>query len=220
MSHSTYTLYHYWRSSASWRVRLALAWKNLNYEPKHVGLLNGESDAPDYLAKNPAGAVPVLELTNGSHTGTLLTESLAIIRYLEEVHPEAPTLFPGNVLDHARIWALAETINSGTQPISNLPVMHYHSSDPEEQKRWNKHWMTEGLAVFEKLSSPYPGPFAYGNHFSLADVCLIPQAYSAERYHVDLSQFPKIKSALKASANLGAVLKSHPDHFKPADFKP
>src|SRR4051812_9809497 len=97
-----YHLYHYWRSSSSWRVRIALAWKNLAYHTTHVGLLNGESESAEHLKRSPAGFVPVLELKTGIHAGAFLTESLAIIRYLEETHPEAPTLFPGSALDHAR----------------------------------------------------------------------------------------------------------------------
>jgi maleylacetoacetate isomerase len=217
MSQSTYHLYHYWRSSSSWRVRLALVWKNLKFDTTHIGLLNGESESPEHLNRNPAGFVPVLELKSGTHSGTFLTESLAIIRYLEEIHPEAPTLFPGSALDHARIWTLAELINSGTQPIQNLPLLEYFSSDLDEQKKWAKHWIYHGLEVFEKTASLHPGKFAYGDHFSLADVCLIPQVYNAERFGVGLDAFPRIRKAIATSKDLPAVNDSHPDRYKPAE---
>jgi maleylpyruvate isomerase len=157
----------------------------------------------------------VLELKTGIHAGSFLTESLGIIRFLEETHPEAPTLFPGTALDHARIWALAETINSGTHPLQNIPVMAMHSDDPEAQRRWAQHWIRQGLEVFEKLASREAGSFAYGDHFSLADVCLIPQLYNAERYQVDLSAFPQILRAKAKSAQIPALLKAHPDRFNP-----
>jgi maleylacetoacetate isomerase len=215
MSH--YHLYHYWRSSTSWRVRLALEWKKLAYETTHVGLLNGESESPEHLKRNPAGFVPVLELKTGTHTGSYLTESLAIVRFLEETHPEAPTLFPGSALDHARIWALAETINSGTHPLQNLPVLAEVSDDLDAQKKWARHWIKHGLSVFEELATRKPGKFSHGDHFSLADLCLIPQIYNAERYNVTLESFPRIQAIQSACRDLPAVLKSHPDHFKPAE---
>ncbi len=212
MSASAYRLYHYWRSSSSWRVRLALEWKGLTAEMREVHLLNGESESAEHIARNPAGFVPVLELLPNH---TYLTESLAIIRFLEETHPEAPTLLPGNAVDRAKIWAMAEVINAGTQPIQNIPVAALHSTDPTEQKKWIQHWIKEGLQVFEILSKQSPGKFAYGNEFSLADALLIPQVYNAERWEVSLESFPRIREAIQNSANLEAVLRSHPDRYAP-----
>ena len=217
MTRATYHLYHYWRSSASWRVRAALEWKKIPFTSTHVGLLNGESESTEHLARNPAGFVPVLELKSGAHTGTLLTESLAIIRYLEEVHPESPTLFPGNVIDHAKIWAMAETINSGTQPLINLTAQAKHSADPDTQKEWTKYWITRGLDIFEKLALQTSGPFSNGDQFSLADICLIPHLYTADRYQVSLNAFPRIQGIYKACKDLPAIALSHPDRYKPAD---
>jgi maleylacetoacetate isomerase len=217
MTHTGYHLYHYWRSSASFRVRIALFWKNIPVSFTHVGLLNGESETPEHLARNPAGYVPVLELKSGAHAGTMLTESLAIIRYLEEVHPESPTLFPGNVIDHAKIWALSETINAGSQPLINLPVLAKYSSDANAQKEWAQHWIRHGLQVFEILASQTPGSFSHGNEFSLADVCLIPHLYAADRFQVSLIDFPRIRAIQKACATIQALTLAHPEHYKPAD---
>jgi maleylacetoacetate isomerase len=215
MNTPSYRLYHYWRSSASWRVRIALAWKKIEFESIPVNLLDGESESPAHLKRNPAGFVPVLELNRGPHAGEKLTESLAIIRYLEETHPEAPTLFPGTAFDRAKIWALAEVVNSGTQPFQNISVMEKHSVDGEEQKRWSIHWITHGLEVFETLIQSGKGQFSHGDHFSLADTCLIPQVYSAKRYDIDLSAFPKLKHIYETSLNLPAIVQSHPDRYKP-----
>jgi maleylacetoacetate isomerase len=215
MTDPHFKLYHYWRSSSSWRVRMALEYKKIPFSAVAVGLLNGESESPEHLKRNPAGFVPVLETSDGNY----LTESLAIIRYLEELYP-TPSLLPGTALDHARIWALAETINSGTHPLQNIPVMQLHSSDPAEQKKWSQHWIRNGLEIFETLSAKTAGKFSHGDQFSIADVCLIPQCYNAARYEVDFRQFPTIARVYDACFGLECQKKSHPDQYQPADFKP
>jgi maleylacetoacetate isomerase len=212
-----YRLYHYWRSSSSWRVRLALDWKSIPFEPVAVGLLNGESEAPEHLRRNPAGFVPVLEIPGEKNP--FLGESLAIIQYLEAVHPECPTLLPGSPLDRARIWALAEVVNAGIQPIQNIPVMERHSSDPGEQKAWARDFIGRGLAVYEKLCRETAGKFSVGDAFSLADACLIPQIYNAQRYEVDLSAFPVLSAVDERCRALAVYESSHPDRYKPVDFK-
>ena len=193
-------------------MRLALEWKGITADLVDVHLLNGESESPEHKARNPAGFVPVLELLP---SGTFLTESLAIIRYLEEVHPDLPSLLPGSPVDRAKIWAMAEVINAGTQPIQNIPVVNRHSSDPLKQKEWIQHWIKEGLQTFEILSKQRPGKFAYGDTFSLADACLIPQIYNAERYEVSLDAYPRIREAIQNSKDLRAVVQSHPDRYEP-----
>jgi len=210
---SGFKLYHYWRSSSSWRVRFAMEYKKIPFEPIAVSLLNGESESPEHLKRNPAGLVPVLETPDGKY----LTESLAIIRYLEEIHA-TPTLFPGTPLDHARIWALAEVINSGTHPIQNPPVVQRHSSDPAEQKRWMQYWIHQGLETYEKLCTAEAGLFSHGDQLSLADLCLIPQCYNATRHGVDFRQFPTIARIHDSCSALESLKKSHPDIYQPADF--
>ena len=216
-SSAPYRLYHYWRSSSSWRVRFALEWKGILYEAVPVNLLNGESESPEHLKRNPAGFVPVLEVPTDPIE--YLTESLSIIRYLEESHPEAPSLFPKTPLARAKVWALAEVINSGTQPIQNIPVMAMHSSDPDEQKRWSRHFIEEGLSVYERLCSQTAGRYSFGDELSLADLCLMPQLYNAERFQVSWDSFPHISRIEKSCRTLSAYQKSHPDQFKPIDFK-
>ncbi len=219
MSGPQFTLYHYWRSSSSWRVRFALHHKGIAFTPVAVDLLNGESESPEHLKRNPAGFVPVLEFLNGPHQGAFLSESLSIIRFLEEAYPNSPTLFPGNAFDHARIWSLAEIINSGTQPLANIPVNAFHSGDAEEQKRWARHWMKTGLETYETHCRKHAGDFSYGNQFSLADICLIPQLYNADRFSVDLKDCPTLLKVRENVKKLPAYTLSEPDSYKPVDFK-
>ena len=146
-------------------------------------------------------------------------ESLAIIQYLEAVHPDRPTLLPGSALERARIWTLSEVVNAGIQPIQNIPVMERHSSDPDEQKAWAREFIARGLDVYEKLCRETAGRFSVGDAFSLADVCLIPQIYNAERYRVDLSVFPVLSAIHERCKALALYGSSHPDRYKPIDFK-
>lgn len=218
MSAPAYRLYHYWRSSSSWRVRFAFAVKGVAYEPFAVHLLNGESESADHLARNPAGFVPVLEFTPpGQPLPIRLTESLAILQYLEAMHPE-PALLPRDPLDRARAWALAEVVNAGIQPLANIPVFERHSSDPAEQKKWNQHWIRSGLETYEKLAAPHAGRYSVGDELTVADLCLMPQLYNAERFGVPFDDLTTIARVAKNAAMTRGYLESHPDRFKPAEF--
>ncbi len=216
-----YRLYHYWRSSSSWRVRFGLDFKGIPYEPIAVSLLNDEAEREEHLARNPAGQVPVLEIPSGgdSFPPDFLTESLAILLYLEETHPDRPRLLGRNALERAKALALAEVINSGIQPFHNPPVLQRHSSDPSEQKAWAREFIERGLGIFEALCLKSRGAFSVGDEPSLADVFLIPQIYSAERFGLDLSRFPAIRSIHENLKLLPAFSSSHADAFKPVDFK-
>ena len=214
MNQDRFKLYHYWRSSCSWRVRWALEYKKIPHTLIAVNLLNGESEGPEHLKRNPAGFVPVLETPDGH----FLTESLGIIRYLEELYP-TPTLFPGTALDRAQAWALAEIVNAGIQPLQNIPTMTFHSSDHEEQKRWNQHWILSGLQTYELLATPHAGKFSRGDELSVADLCLMPQLYNALRHNVDFSNFPTISRIFENCNALESLKRSHPDTHKPADFQ-
>jgi maleylpyruvate isomerase len=213
----TYRLYHYWRSSSSWRVRFALDFKGIAYEPIAISLLNGESESAEHLKRNPAGAVPVLEIQGNPPIH--LTESLAILLYLEETHPDRPSLLRGDPIARARTFALAEVINSGTQPFHNPPVLVRHSSEPEEQKAWAKHFIERGLRTYEELCQNIRGKFSVGDEPSLADACLIPQIYSAERFGVSLDGFPAIQAIHESLKALPAYESSHAEAHKPIDFK-
>jgi maleylacetoacetate isomerase len=211
-----YRLYHYWRSSSSWRVRFALHLKGIPYEPVPVSLLDGSAEAPEHRERNPAGFVPVLEIGAGNQR---LTESLAILLYLEARHSELPALLPDDPYLKGRCWALAETINAGIQPIQNLPVLYRHSDDPEEQKQWARHFIRQGLEVYESLCAPVRGLFSVGNQPTVADLCLSPQLYNADRYGVDWSDLRHLVEIEQACRGLPAWAESHPDRFKPHDFK-
>lgn len=194
----TAVLYQFWRSSASWRVRWALAVKGVPFESVVVDLGAGAQHSPENLARNAMGRVPSLYLD-----GVYLAESVAIIEYLEERFPE-PALYPKNALDRARVRQIVELVNSGVQPLQNTSVYKFHSQDDEEQKRWIKHWNERGVAALEKLLAQHAketgvdGPYAFGNTFSAADIFVVPQVGSARRFGVDLSPYPRLLRAEKS----------------------
>lgn len=202
-------LYHYWRSSSSWRVRWAFAHKSIACEFVAVDILKEETDAPTHLARNPLGFVPVLEIG-----GAFLAESMAIMEWAEETTPK-PTLLPGDALNRARVRQLAEMINADTQPLQNLNPQQLHSSDPAKQKEWARHWMLRGLGAYEKIASRTAGVFSVGDELSLADLCLIPQCYNALRYDIALEDFPTVARVHAAAMKTESCEASHPDRFKP-----
>lgn len=203
-------LYHYWRSTSSWRVRWALEYKKIPCELIPINLLNGEAETPEHLKRHPAGFVPVLETDQGD----FLVESLAIISYLEEMFPSSPSLYPKNPLEKSKALSLAEIINAGTHPLQNPPVLAFHSSDPEKQTAWAQHWIHHGLQIFENLCAH---PFAVSSGFSIADLCLLPQLYNAKRYNVNLNSFPKIQLLQKHMSEMESYQRSHADRYKPVD---
>ncbi|MEO5969668.1 MAG: maleylacetoacetate isomerase [Bdellovibrionia bacterium] len=213
-----FRLYHYWRSSSSWRVRWALALKKIPCEYVSVNLLSDETDGPEQRARNPFGYVPVLQILDdsGDTTGkpVYLTESLAIIEWLEEL-VGTPSVLPGSSYQKAKIRQLAETINAGTQPIQNPAVAQFYSSDAEQQKKWSLHWIRNGLAAYESLVQETPGVFSVGDTLTLADLCLIPQCYNALRQGVFLSEFPKIEKIYQSALLTESCQASAPDSFSP-----
>lgn len=205
-------LYHYWRSSASWRVRWALELKKVPHEKVAINLLKGEEKTPDYLAKNPSGYLPCL-MVNGKPLG----ESLAIIEWLEENYSVNP-LIPGDSFERATVRRLAETVNSGIQPLVNLDVVRKFSDDKEKQIQWSKYWIERGLGVMEKSLGKMErknSKFCMGDAPTLADICLIPQCYSALRNEVDLSKFPICKSIYEFALSTPECAASIPERFQP-----
>lgn len=187
-------LYTYFRSSAAYRVRIALNLKGLSADYRYVHLVKdgGEQHRPEYLAINPQGLVPALV-----DQGQVLTQSLAIIEYLEETHP-APPLLPRDALGRARVRALALLVACEIHPLNNQRILKYLEQelgkDQESRNRWYRHWVIEGFNALEKLlaGNPATGKFCHGDQPSVADICLVPQVFNAQRFSVDLSPYPTI----------------------------
>jgi maleylpyruvate isomerase len=196
----------YWRSSASHRVRLALGYKGLAYEPVFVNLLEGEQRKDEYKEKNPTGYLPCLTVDGEKR----FVESTAIMEWLEEVHPEPP-LLPKSPDERARVRALVQVINSGIQPLQNLIVLDKLGDDKEKRLEWLRFFITKGLGAFEKLADE-KGPFAGGATFGIADCTLLPQLYAARRYGVDLNALPRILRAEEAAKDLPFVKAAYPDN--------
>ena len=195
----------YWRSSCSFRVRIALGYKSVSYEPLLVNLLEGEQKKPAHLAKNPIGHVPTLTIDGVTHV-----DSIAIMELLEELYPE-PALLPKAPHDRARVRALVQTIAAGIQPLQNLVVLdRIGGTDQEKRSDWMKFWITRGLGAFEALASE-SGPFAFGTVFTMADACLVPQIYASRRVGVDLTPFPRILRAEAAASELAFVASARPE---------
>jgi maleylacetoacetate isomerase len=206
------TLYHYWRSSASWRVRWGLEIKKVAHEKVAVDLLRGQEKQAEYLRHNPAGYVPCLLVGERA-----LGESLSILEWLEETFP-TPSFFAGDAFMRAKIRQLAETVNSGIQPLQNLDVTRRYSDDKQAQAEWTKHWITRGMLVFESLLSTVDRrglSFAVANHPTLADICLIPQCYSSLRFGVDLGQFPQCKAIYEHALTTPDCMAARPDAVQP-----
>ncbi|WP_445356893.1 maleylacetoacetate isomerase [Microbulbifer sp. ANSA002] len=200
-------LYGYFRSSASYRVRIGLNLKGLSYNYLPVNLVKGDQHSEQYRQLNPQGLLPTLNDGDIS-----LTQSMAILEWLEETHPE-PALLPRDAEARAHIRALAQSIASDIQPLQNLRVLKYLVSEfkvTEEQKiQWIQHWIHLGFAALEKQLEP--SPFAAGDTPGLFECCLLPQVYNAERFGMDMNQYPKIQKITQACNELAAFIDAHPE---------
>lgn len=215
-----FKLYHYWRSSSSWRVRWALAHKGVSCEFVAVNLLEDESESPEHLQRNPLGYVPAFEAAPiPSGSPLTLIESVAIIEFLEELFPEPP-LLPRDSIQRAQVRQLVEVINADTQPLQNLSPQLLHSDQPEERKKWAQHWIRHGLSAYETLATQTAGSFSVGNSLSIADLCLIPQMYNARRYEVSLDAFPTLLRIESNSLALPSYALAEPEHFNPSTATP
>ncbi|WP_199052479.1 maleylacetoacetate isomerase [Aquitalea sp. ASV15] len=202
-------LYGYYRSSAAYRVRIALNLKGLQYRQQPVNLLKGEQRAPDYLALNPQGLVPAL-LDNGQ----LLTQSLAICEYLDEAYPATPALLPSGLIERARVRALALSICADIHPLHNARVLKYLETelgqDDAQKTQWIRHWIAKGFAPLEQQLAAKPMPFACGDAPGLLDACLVPQVFAARRFGLELTPYPHIVRVDAALASLPAFAAAHP----------
>jgi maleylacetoacetate isomerase len=188
-------LYSYFRSSASYRVRIALALKGLPYETAAIHLVKGEHKQAPFAAVNPQTRVPALKLDSGE----VLIQSLAIIGYLDEVYPQPP-LLPSGPLERARVREVSHIIAMDVHPLGNTGPRNYLmktlNHDLETVDAWTRHWIEDGFSAVEKLISP--GPYCFGAQPTLADICLVPQVFNARRYKVDMAKFPNIVAADEA----------------------
>ncbi|MGN7158279.1 maleylacetoacetate isomerase [Sphingomonas sp. SAFR-052] len=207
------TLYDYFRSSAGYRVRIALGLKRVAHDRVEIALLKGEQRAPDHLARNPQGLVPALVLPDG----TVLTQSLAILDWLDSTYPE-PRLFPADPLARAQAMAQALVIVADIHPIDNLRVLQRLESqfgaDAAAKADWYRHWIALGLDALE-AAAPADGFFG-GDAPGAVDCCLVPQLYNARRFELDLSSWPKLVAIDARAAALPAFVGAHPDRLAPA----
>ncbi|AUH34578.1 maleylacetoacetate isomerase [Paracoccus tegillarcae] len=203
------TLYDYWRSSASYRVRIALGLAGLDWQSIPVDLVEGAQRSPEHLARNPQGLVPVIEID-----GHRFSQSLAIIDYLDETRGLG--LLPGNAENRAHIRAIAHAMAIDIHPICNLGTARFAvaaSNGGLTMKDWMQHFIAPGLAAVEEM---LPGDdYCWGETVTLADICLIPQLYNAERWGVDLSALPRIRRVAGKLAPIPAFAAAHPDHARP-----
>lgn len=207
-------LYHYWRSSCSWRVRWAFAFKGIACEYVPVDILANETEGEEHLKRSPLGLVPVLEFPT-KQPFRYLCESTAIIEWAEEAMP-TPSLLPGDSYQRARIRELAQMIAADTQPLQNLGAQYYHSDDPEKRKAWARHWTHYGLTAYNQAVAATVGKFSVGDTLSLADICLIPQCYNALRFDISLSEFPHVERIWRAAQETESYRRSEPEQYKPA----
>jgi maleylacetoacetate isomerase len=202
-------LYDYWRSSAAYRVRIALNFKELAYEQIAVDLRAGAQRAPEFLELNPQGLVPVLE-----DDGARLTQSLPILNYLEERYPERP-LLPQDLPGRAAARAIAVAIACEIHPLNNLRVLHYLERelglDEAGRKAWYRHWIAEGLGPIEAMLRASAGAFCVGDAPSLADACLVPQVYNATRWQCDLAPYPSIRRIDERCRQIDAFARAAPE---------
>jgi maleylpyruvate isomerase len=209
-------LYSYYRSSAAYRVRIALNLKGLPYETAAIHLVKdgGHNRRPEFRAINPQMRVPVL-ITDAGDT---LIQSLAIMEYLNETHPEPP-LLPKEPIARAKVRALAELVACDIHPLNNIGPLRYLKNDMGKDQAaidtWYHHWILFGFEALEALIEP--GPFAYGNKATLADICLVPQVYNARRLKVPLDKFPKIVGVDAACMMLPAFDRARPENQQDAE---
>ena len=209
------TLHGFFRSGAAYRTRIALNLKGIDYDQVSHHLRKGEQRAPDYLKLNPQGLVPALVLDDG----TVLTQSLAIIEWLEETHP-APPLLPKDPIKRAKVRAFSLSIAADTHPVQNLRVLQNVAKitgDQEAANAWAKDVNYEGLRAANALIEDELGPFCFGNAPTLADLCLVPQVANARRFGADLSQFARILEADQASCKHPAFRDAAPENQPDAE---
>ncbi len=208
-----YTLYDYYRSSACYRVRIALYLKEIPYEQVPIHLVQNQQHAQDYKQINPQGLVPALFLPESNQ---VLTQSMAIIEYLEETVKTSP-LLPTDLIARAKVRAMANMVTCDIHPLNNLRVLNYLKDeldvDDKEKMIWYFHWIKLGFDAIETCLQTQPhGPFCFGQSPTLADVCLIPQVYNAKRFAFNLDNYPLISNIDKQATKHPAFMKALPEN--------
>lgn len=208
-------LFDYFRSSAAYRVRIALNVKKVPYQAVSVDLRAGAQREADYVSLNPQGLVPLLRID-----GRMIPQSLAIIDYLELTRPDPP-LLPPDPCDRAHVMSLALGIACDIHPLNNLRVLQYLEGpleqDEDARNGWYGHWVSTGFAALEDMAQDRAGRFLFGDRPTLADVCLVPQMYNARRFRVPLDDYPTLVAADAEAAKLEAFAAAHPDRVKPPE---
>ncbi|MDI6003716.1 maleylacetoacetate isomerase [Cobetia marina] len=207
------SLYGYYRSSTSYRVRIALALKGIEVAQVPVNLLKGEQRSEEYLAINPQGLVPTL-MVGDTETPAALTQSLAIMEYLEERWP-APALLPSAPEARAKVRLLCQFMACEMHPLNNPRVLNYLTDRLEvtqaQRLEWYRHWVAEGFARLEVMLAESAGRFCHGDSPGMADACLMPQLYNARRFECELEDYPRILAIEAACQSLDAFQKAHPE---------
>jgi maleylacetoacetate isomerase len=202
-------LYDYWRSSACYRVRIALNLKGVEYEKRPVNLAESEQRSDEYRALNPEGLVPMLEID-----GHRLTQSMAILTYLDSRFP-TPPLIPAMAPERAHVGEMAMIVACDIHPLNNLRILKYLKNElghsQEEVDRWYVHWIRQGLPALEAIAAPKAGKFLFGEMPTAADVFLVPQLYNARRFNVPIDDFPTLLRAEENANKLEAFAAAHPE---------
>lgn len=205
---SDLVLYNYFRSSTSYRARLALHWKGLAFDYKPIHLLKNEQRSPAFLALNPQGEVPTL-----IHKGQVISQSLAILEYLDEVFPQI-RIYPTDPVQRAQVREFCEHINAFIHPLGNLKVQKYletqHGFDQAAKDKWVLHWLNEGFTALEKILEKSAGTYCFGEQPTAADFCLIPAVFTARRFHLDMTPFPIINRIDQHCKTVEKMMKAHP----------
>lgn len=203
------SLYDYWRSSSCTRVRIALALKNIDYKNIPISLIDGAQQDPNYLCVNPQGLVPFW-----SDTEIHLSQSLAIIEYLDDIYP-SPKLLPASPIQKARARQFANLISCDIHPLNNLRVKKYLDLNEDQWMTWYHYWLNLGFTAYEALLAQHQhiGPYTLNNELSIADLCLIPQIYNAHRFGFKMAYFPKLQAIYDICLNIEAFQQAMPHDY-------
>lgn len=203
-------LYDYFRSSAAYRVRIGLNLKDVAYERRTISLVDGEQQGEAYRALNPQGLVPALKVEGHP----VLTQSLAILDWLDATYIDPPFL-PGDKDERAHILAMTTLIACDIHPLNNLRVLKYLKGplalSEDAKDEWYRHWIAEGFKALEEIAKPHAGAYLFGDHPTLADICLVPQLYNARRFSVSTEEYPTLRRADETASGHPAFAAAHPD---------